>query len=257
MSECSTAKAAANRINALKSTGPKTVEGKNRSRQNATKHGFCASVVAVHGDDPEALAARHDAWQAELNPDDRALDGYLVARLVRTSARLDRFDNVHAARAGKSATDVRKVRYERRMREVDELAEMLLTGRCGVAVRRLMLTSEGCEYLIGEWNLMRPGLEPPPHWDGADQVRVLRLMGHETATHNKCPGPLALATNAIVEHRAMAFKLKRNENPDILGWYDRYKNEKEHQDDREQVEFLADKSEKYRLWLLKQPSRKD
>ena len=252
MSECSAAKLAANRLNALKSTGPTTQEGKDRSRGNALKHGLCSLVVDIPGDDPEVLAVRFGEWDDEMNPAKRAAQSYLILQAVRRSGRLDRLDAAYHARVAGLARDAHKSRKEDKMREVDGLGEMLLVGHCNVAVRRLMLTSEGCAYLINEWNLMRPGLEPPPHWDGADQVRVLRLMGHETAINNKCPGPLALATKAITEHRAMAWKLKRNENPDILMWHERYKNEKEHQDDREQVEFLADKSEKYRLWLLKQ-----
>jgi len=42
-------KVAANRRNAKKSTGPKTAEGKHRSRFNALKHGLTAKVVVVAG----------------------------------------------------------------------------------------------------------------------------------------------------------------------------------------------------------------
>ena len=216
---------------------------------NATKHGFSASLITVHGDDPEMLAERAADWQAELNPDGRGLDGYLVGRLVRTSARLDRIDNVHLARVAKFSRDARKARTEERMRDVDTYAEMLLEGRCDVAVRRLMLTPEGCQYLIGEWEAMRPALEPPPHWDAADQVRVSRLMGAYTAAKGKCPGPLMLATMAITEHRDVARKLKRNENPDALMWVEKYVNDQAHRTDIEKVDWLADKSEKCQIWL--------
>ena len=40
---------AANRANALKSTGPKTDEGKEISRANAYKHGMTAVVVIPAG----------------------------------------------------------------------------------------------------------------------------------------------------------------------------------------------------------------
>jgi hypothetical protein len=39
----------ANRQNAKKSTGPRTLEGKQRSRLNALKHGILAKAVVIHG----------------------------------------------------------------------------------------------------------------------------------------------------------------------------------------------------------------
>jgi len=37
----------ANRRNALKSTGPKTLNGKHSSRRNAVRHGLTAETVSV------------------------------------------------------------------------------------------------------------------------------------------------------------------------------------------------------------------
>ena len=52
----------ANRANALKSTGPRSVEGKSAARFNALKHGIDAASIVIPGEDPaeyEALAAHY------------------------------------------------------------------------------------------------------------------------------------------------------------------------------------------------------
>lgn len=46
-SQASEKQLAANRANALKSTGPRTPEGKARSSQNSRKHGFAAHTIAA------------------------------------------------------------------------------------------------------------------------------------------------------------------------------------------------------------------
>jgi hypothetical protein len=53
----SPAKLAANRANALKSTGPRTPEGKAKVRRNARKHGLLArEAVIMDGDGKEDIA---------------------------------------------------------------------------------------------------------------------------------------------------------------------------------------------------------
>jgi hypothetical protein len=47
----------ANRINAQKSTGPRTDEGKQRSSQNALKHGLLAKRSVIPGEDPAEFDA--------------------------------------------------------------------------------------------------------------------------------------------------------------------------------------------------------
>ena len=51
----SEARVEANRKNATRSTGPRTPEGKLRSRANAVKHGLCSEVVGV--ENPEVATA--------------------------------------------------------------------------------------------------------------------------------------------------------------------------------------------------------
>ena len=52
----------ANRANAQKSTGPRSVEGKSASRFNALKHGIDAASIVIPGEDPadyDALVAQY------------------------------------------------------------------------------------------------------------------------------------------------------------------------------------------------------
>lgn len=59
---------AANRLNARKSTGPRTAAGKARSSRNAVKHGMCARMTAG----PDERGAAYERWlrafREELRP---------------------------------------------------------------------------------------------------------------------------------------------------------------------------------------------
>ncbi len=58
----------ANRRNAQKSTGPRTAEGKDRSRFNGVTHGMTAKFDVLPGEDGAALTGRIDAWTADFQP---------------------------------------------------------------------------------------------------------------------------------------------------------------------------------------------
>src|SRR5258708_8199817 len=77
----------ANRRNAQRSTGPKTREGKRRSRRNAVRHGLCAETVIEFVEDVEdynefesAIIADYDAGPAV----ERELALRLASLLSRT-----------------------------------------------------------------------------------------------------------------------------------------------------------------------------
>ena len=87
----------ANRRNAQKSTGPRTEEGKSRSRFNAVTHGMTAKFDAVPGEDADTLRRRIDDWTADLNPRNQ-VERDLIERAARASWQLDRVEQAHVDR---------------------------------------------------------------------------------------------------------------------------------------------------------------
>jgi hypothetical protein len=79
----------ANRLNALKSTGPRSAEGKRRSRQNAVRHGLTAETVISALEN----AADYEAFESSIAFDYRtrsATERELVSRLASVLWRLRR-----------------------------------------------------------------------------------------------------------------------------------------------------------------------
>lgn len=85
----SPARIAANRANALRSTGPKTEAGKAASRANAYKHGLTGSGVVATGDDLAEVDRVLEGVRSEVSPS--GVVGEALARRVATMiVRLDR-----------------------------------------------------------------------------------------------------------------------------------------------------------------------
>ena len=79
----------ANRRNALRSTGPKTEEGKQRSRENALRHGLTAETIVASLEDAED----YKAFEAVIVSDycaETAVARELVLRLASVLWRLRR-----------------------------------------------------------------------------------------------------------------------------------------------------------------------
>jgi hypothetical protein len=79
----------ANRANALKSTGPKTPEGKAASKMNAVKHGILSREVLVSREDHQELTALQEWFQEDLQPVG-PMEVMLVDQIVATHWRLRR-----------------------------------------------------------------------------------------------------------------------------------------------------------------------
>ncbi|MBN2127986.1 MAG: hypothetical protein JW741_00750 [Sedimentisphaerales bacterium] len=79
----------ANRLNARKSTGPRSDEGKAVASQNALKHGLLAQKAVIAGEDVGEFEFYRDELLGELSPDG-AMESMLAERVVSLSWRLRR-----------------------------------------------------------------------------------------------------------------------------------------------------------------------
>jgi hypothetical protein len=86
----------ANRSNALKSTGPTSPEGKERSRCNAVRHGLTAETVIAALEDAEDYQAFEAAVIADYDAES-AVERELVLRLASVLWRLRRATGIETA----------------------------------------------------------------------------------------------------------------------------------------------------------------
>ncbi len=201
------AKAAANRLNAQKSTGPRTTDGKNRSRFNAVKHGMTAATV-LPGEDPAEFQRMRDDFLCDLRPRN-AIEYFLVERAVIVSRQLERSERAENARLAKRAHTAAADQAKREHDEAVDLGARLFWDQRGpLAVyphdeylpggprvswsgipgdpddpARLLCglksTSAGCAWLLDQWAALRDILDRQPAWQAPDRFKVFRLLGKQ------------------------------------------------------------------------------
>lgn len=94
-----------NRRNALRSTGPRTDDGKAVSRGNATKHGLTANPAAGVVEYPRAFERLHETLKSRFCPRD-GMEEVLVERITVCLWRLQRSARIDGAVAGIQAAAV-------------------------------------------------------------------------------------------------------------------------------------------------------
>jgi hypothetical protein len=119
-------KAEANRRNALKSTGPKTPEGKAAVRLNALRHGLQSEEILLPGEDKEALRELGEHLRDELQPVGE-LDNLLVDRIIASYWRLLRLGRVEAGIFAWERSEELAERAEREAHgyELDEVEDLM------------------------------------------------------------------------------------------------------------------------------------
>jgi hypothetical protein len=207
------AKLAANRRNAQKSTGPRTEEGKKRSRYNALDHGCRADILIMQTEDPQALQDRKNSWSDCLLPRDDVEQGY-VDDAVEYKWIQDRARRAQAARLSRN---INNAGVEESLREQDKVLAMgqvlFWDNRAPLAlfphldamdtmepsnvrrisgsdileepedperlVLRLQATASGCRWMLDQWSSLRSILVEGQNWQSPDKLKAVRLLGRQ------------------------------------------------------------------------------
>jgi hypothetical protein len=160
---------AANRANAQKSTGPRSVEGKAVSSQNALKSGIDAQSQVIRGEDPAALQALTAQYFGDHQPQS-AEERALVDILIDCEWTLRRLRRVEAHLWEQECTQLDE-RHQRWHHEPHPETEIL--GRAFLAFQQAMTRLERRRDLVHrtyhralhdlrEIQASRPDPEPPP-----------------------------------------------------------------------------------------------
>jgi hypothetical protein len=207
----------ANRLNALKSTGPRSEEGKAQSRQNALKHGLTAKQLVLPTEDTTAFEERREEWFDAYQPDGPA-QKLLLARAVQASWRLDRCSIAETARLSErvlhAADDFERAACDR----AEELGRRLLHEPCGpgykflpdeviwnridrravdhpaILVRALSATAQGVDWLLAQWERLSETLKTFGKWQAHEAYAAARLLGRrpEDSTDDPIVGMLII-----------------------------------------------------------------
>ena len=172
---------AANRANARKSTGPKTEQGKARSRANALKHGMTGAGIVLPEEDRERWEFRAETWAEEMGASGE-MDRFLAGRAAMASIRLDRCVRQETADLqDRHSHALRHWQAERDSRAQVEAHAQLLPTDPAAALSGLTRSVLGCDWLRGRWEDLTRAIAGRGYWDEGQVREVVALLGHRDA----------------------------------------------------------------------------
>ena len=156
---CSDAQRDANRKNAQKSTGPKTAEGKVRSRANSYKHGLTGDGIVLDHEDKDEIRRRADALITDMAPRNELALAHVV-RVAFLLTRLDRAALHEAKMIGRAMRNAVDEFDDKRLAEVEK-AYSWLAGDPATNARRLRNSPEGIDMIIRSLEALQADLNRP------------------------------------------------------------------------------------------------
>jgi hypothetical protein len=180
---------AANLANSSHSTGPKSIEGKDKSRLNALKHGLAATTTAAlmtSESERTFLEERKSLWLDSFRPvgDDQE---WLFERIVVDSIRIERCHDAYLALCRQYGERARLLWNEDRRRDAAELAAGLHRNPTSIA-RRLQATAQGADLMLTFWKGLLAHLDRHGEWTDPQHSMALDLLGiHKTLRDAETP----------------------------------------------------------------------
>jgi hypothetical protein len=154
---CSEKQRLANQQNALKSTGPKTTEGKASSRRNALEHGLTGAGTVLKRNDERKFRKTLIDWRQHLQPVD-VLEECLVARAALAKVRMESCVKQDFAETGKRRRRA-LARWDDRQRQELAQATELLETEPERAIEQLEASSVCINWMVDQWKNLGAAIE--------------------------------------------------------------------------------------------------
>ncbi len=192
----------ARKANAQKSTGPKTEQGKAKSRENAVKHGLAGKGVCLPEDLQRLVENRRLETGAPIDHDDRhsvRLEDELVlatvlidaCRIERHQAITHRWDLDHEIEALELAAKIR--------------------SNPAIIAKKLERTAQGTRWLIEQLDRLIEVMEAEDKLEGEDLQLAYDLLG--TAIRNRGP-------ETSIEEVSDVLECFKNEIERLRAWHE-------------------------------------
>jgi hypothetical protein len=167
-------RAAINRQNAQKSTGPRTEDGKATSRQNSTKHGLTGSGIVQSPQDAVSVEAKLAHYVDSAHPTN-VYEYEFLRRMAIASVRLERSFQAEEGRRKLRRSRVTK-RFQNMLKRSADAAREVWKENTAVGHAQLTSTSAGCRWLVGEWRTLEQKITHGA-WSYKDLTYAIALYG--------------------------------------------------------------------------------
>ena len=162
-------------VNAARSTGPKSAEGKAIVARNALKHGLAGHGVVLPDEMAEQIQQRKEFFWKALKPDG-PMQQWMFERICIESVRADSCLHQLIALRDEAATRASESWDDDRTLEAEELGAKL-SGKPALVQPKLLQSKHGALWLVAQWEELERRWDVLGRWTEAASDRAMDLLG--------------------------------------------------------------------------------